>query len=41
MGIFTAIICEGLGHSSLKTTEIYLNRFDYVTWDIANERIIA
>lgn len=41
MGISTAIISEGLGHSSLKTTEIYLKRFDNDTLDEANERIVA
>lgn len=41
MGISTAIISEGLGHSSLKTTEIYLKRFDNSTLDEANERIVA
>lgn len=41
MGISTAIISEGLGHSSLKTTEIYLKRFDNATLDEANERIVA
>lgn len=40
MGISTAIISEGLGHSSLKTTEIYLKRFDNSTLDEANERIV-
>ncbi len=41
MGISTSIISEGLGHSSLKTTEIYLKRFDNTTLDEANERIVA
>ena len=41
MGISTAIISEGLGHSSLKTTEIYLKRFDNTTLDDANEMIVA
>lgn len=41
MGISTSIISEGLGHSSLKTTEIYLKRFDNITLDEANERIVA
>lgn len=41
MGISTAIISEGLGHSSLKTTEIYLKSFDNSTLDDANERIVA
>tara|TARA_R110001583_G_C5612071_1_gene405411 strand:- start:257 stop:1513 length:1257 start_codon:yes stop_codon:yes gene_type:complete len=41
MGISTAIISEGLGHSSLKTTEIYLKRFDNSTLDEANEMIVA
>ena len=41
MGISTAIISEGLGHSSLKTTEIYLKRFDNNVLDDANELIVA
>ena len=41
MGISTAIISEGLGHSSLKTTEIYLKRFDNEVLDDANELIVA
>ena len=41
MGISTAIISEGLGHSSLKTTEIYLKRFDSEVLDDANELIVA
>lgn len=41
MGISTAIISEGLGHSSLKTTEIYLKRFDNDTLDEANELIVT
>ena len=41
LGISTAIIREGFGHSSLKTTEIYLKRFDNTTLDEANECIDA
>lgn len=41
MGIPTAVISEGLGHSSFKTAEIYLKRFDNSTLDEANERIVA
>ena len=41
MGISTAIISEGLGHSSLKTTEIYLKRFDSSVLDEANELIVT
>ncbi len=41
MGISTALISEGLGHSSIKTTEIYLKDFDDKVLDDANERIVA
>jgi len=41
MGISTALISEGLGHSSIKTTEIYLKDFDDKVLDDANEKIVA
>tara|TARA_R110000764_G_scaffold240089_1_gene342324 strand:- start:97005 stop:98258 length:1254 start_codon:yes stop_codon:yes gene_type:complete len=41
MGISTEIICEGLGHSSIKTTEIYLKDFENAILDEANERIVS
>ncbi len=41
MGISTEIISEGLGHSSLKTTEIYLKSFENYILDEANEKIVA
>jgi len=36
MGISTALISEGLGHSSIKTTEIYLKDFENVVLDEVN-----
>ena len=41
MGISTEIISEGLGHHSLKTTEIYLKSFTNKVLDDANELIVA
>ncbi len=41
MGISTEIISEALGHSSLKTTEIYLKSFENYILDEANEKIVA
>ena len=41
MGISTEIISEGLGHHSLKTTEIYLKSFDNSVLDDANELIVS
>ena len=41
MGISTEIISEGLGHHSLKTTEIYLKSFTNKVLDDANEIIVA
>lgn len=41
MGISTEIISEGLGHHSLKTTEIYLKSFDNSVLDDANDLIVA
>jgi integrase len=40
MGISTEIISEGLGHNSLRTTEIYLKSFTYNVLDEANELVI-
>lgn len=40
-GISTAIISEGLGHDSEKTTQIYLDSFENKVLDDANEIIIA
>jgi site-specific recombinase XerD len=40
-GISTAIISEGLGHDSEKTTQIYLDSFENKVLDDANELIIA
>ncbi|GAA4272030.1 site-specific integrase [Aquimarina gracilis] len=41
MGIPTEVISEGLGHHSLKTTEIYLKSFDNSVLDEANEIIVS
>lgn len=41
MGISTEVISEGLGHHSLKTTEIYLKSFDNQVLDEANELIVS
>jgi len=41
MGISTEIISEGLGHHSVKTTEIYLKSFDNSVLDDANEQIVS
>ncbi|WP_026935003.1 tyrosine-type recombinase/integrase [Christiangramia echinicola] len=41
MGISTEIISEGLGHHSIKTTEIYLKSFDNSVLDDANDLIVA
>ena len=38
-GFSTAVISEGLGHSSEKITQIYLKEFDRSTLDEANEQI--
>lgn len=40
-GIPTAVISEGLGHDSEKTTQIYLDSFENKVLDDANELIIA
>jgi len=39
-GVPTAVISEGLGHESEKTTQIYLDSFENETLDNANELII-
>ncbi|MCG2462383.1 tyrosine-type recombinase/integrase, partial [Flavobacteriaceae bacterium F89] len=41
MGISTAIISEGLGHNSLRTTEIYLKSFDNKVLDEANRLVVS
>lgn len=41
MGISTEIISEGLGHHSVKTTEIYLKSFANSVLDDANEQIVS
>ncbi|WP_228236849.1 site-specific integrase [Allomuricauda sp. M10] len=41
MGIPTEIISEGLGHSSIRTTEIYLKDFEDKVLDEANEMIVS
>ena len=41
MGISTEIISEGLGHHSLKTTEIYLRSFDNSVLDDANDQVVS
>jgi len=40
LGISTEIISEGLGHHSLRTTEIYLKDFDNQVLDDANDKIV-
>lgn len=40
-GVSTTIISEGLGHSSEKTTQIYLKEFDRSVIDRVNERIVS
>ena len=40
-GVPTAVISEGLGHDSEKTTQIYLDSFENKVLDDANELIIA
>lgn len=40
-GIATSVISEGLGHSSEKTTQIYLKEFDRSVIDLANEKIVS
>jgi integrase len=41
LGVSTEIISEGLGHKSLRTTEVYLKSFENQVLDEANERIVA
>ena len=41
MGISTEIISEGLGHNSLRTTEIYLKSFTNTVLDEANELVVS
>jgi len=41
MGISTEIISEGLGHNSLRTTEIYLKSFTNSVLDEANEMVVS
>tara|TARA_R110000744_G_scaffold374324_1_gene487048 strand:+ start:172 stop:1467 length:1296 start_codon:yes stop_codon:yes gene_type:complete len=41
LGVSTEIISEGLGHNSLRTTEVYLKSFENDILDDANERIVA
>jgi len=41
MGISTEIISEGLGHNSLKTTQIYLKSFTNHVLDEANELVVS
>lgn len=40
-GVSTTIISEGLGHTSEKTTSIYLKEFDRSVLDIVNEQIVS
>lgn len=41
MGVSTEVIIEGLGHKSLKRTEVYLKSFDNDTLDEANAKIVS
>ncbi|MEQ8419254.1 MAG: tyrosine-type recombinase/integrase [Arenibacter algicola] len=41
MGIPTEVISEGLGHNSLRTTEIYLKSFTNSVLDEANELVVS
>ena len=41
MGIPTEVISEGLGHNSLKTTQIYLRSFTNHVLDEANEMVVS
>lgn len=40
MNIPIAIISEGMGHNSIKTTQVYLNSIDISKVNEANKRII-
>jgi site-specific recombinase XerD len=41
MGVPTEVISEGLGHNSLRTTEIYLKSFTNHVLDEANEMVVS
>jgi integrase/recombinase XerD len=41
MGISTALISEGLGHTSIRTTEIYLKDFDNEVLDKVNAMVVS
>lgn len=41
LGVTTEIISEGLGHHSLRTTEIYLKDFDSQVLDDANDLVVS
>ena len=41
MGVPTEVISEGLGHNSLKTTQIYLKSFTNHVLDEANELVVS
>jgi integrase/recombinase XerD len=41
LGISTEVISEGLGHNSLRTTQVYLKNFENNILDDANERIVG
>tara|TARA_B100002049_G_scaffold215633_1_gene181092 strand:- start:9920 stop:11065 length:1146 start_codon:yes stop_codon:yes gene_type:complete len=41
MGVPVEVISEGLGHNSIKTTEIYLKSFENEVLDDANDLIVA
>lgn len=40
MNIPIAVISEGMGHNSIKTTQVYLNSIDITRINEANKRII-
>jgi integrase/recombinase XerD len=41
LGISTEIISEGLGHHSLRTTQVYLKGFENEILDEANEKVVG
>ncbi|WP_299111185.1 site-specific integrase [uncultured Winogradskyella sp.] len=41
MGISTELISEGLGHQSIRTTEVYLKSFENIVLDEANDLIVG
>ena len=41
MGVPTEVISEGLGHNSLKTTQVYLKSFTNHVFDEANELVVS